>query len=182
MLIIDENMYRLAKMQEALLKVSNVNKEENLNKYKEIVLQIDTKAYADILEEIKHINKHNQSLEEELEFLDKIKVAYDQLLELQLSFKNICQINGNDDLKLSDLSRLNIDYIEERINAISGYLINIKNMESNKKKIQELSEELIVEEKKKDALDSRIKNLEETLRYNFINAEGRCIANEQSTY
>jgi len=92
MLIIDENMYRLAKMLETLLKVSNTNKEENLKKYIETVLQIDSKAHSDILEEIKHINEHNQSLEKELEFLEKIKKAYDQLLELQSSFKNICHI------------------------------------------------------------------------------------------
>lgn len=181
MLIIDENMYRLAKMQEKLLKVSNTNQEENLNKYREIVSQIDTKAYSDILEEIKHINEHKQSLETELAFLEKIKKAYDQLLELQLSFKNICYTHGNIDLKLSNLSRLNINYIEDRMNAISGYLINIKNIESNKKRIQELNEQLINEEKKKELLDSRISSLEETLKYNFINAEGRFIANEQST-
>lgn len=178
MLIIDENMYRLAKMQETLLKVSNTNKEEILKKYKEIVVQIDTKAYSDILEEIKHINQYNQSLEQELEFLEKIKIAYHQLLELQLSFKQNCQTYDDNELKLSDLSRLNIEYIESRINAISGYLINLKNIEANKTKIQQLNEQLISEEKKKQLVDSRLANLEESLIYNFLHAEGRCISNE----
>ena len=37
MLVIDENMFRLAKMQETLLKVSNSNRDENLNNYKKLV-------------------------------------------------------------------------------------------------------------------------------------------------
>lgn len=182
MLIIDENMYRLAKMQETLLKVSNANKEENLKKYIETVLQIDTKAYSDILEEIKHINEHNQSLEKELEFLDKIKKAYDQLLELQSGFKNICQLYGNNDLKLSDLSRLNIEYIEDRINIISGYLINKKNIKDNERRLGKLNEELIDQEKQKNLLSKRLKELESELRDNFINAEGRVIVGGQLQY
>ena len=76
MLVIDDNMFRLAKMQETLLKVSVENRDENLKKYRDIVMEIDTKAFADLLEEVKHINEHNQSLEDELQFLEGIKNAY----------------------------------------------------------------------------------------------------------
>lgn len=177
MLIIDENMFRLAKMQETLLKVSNSNRDENLNNYKNLVKEIDTKAFSDILDEIKHISKHNHSLEEEVQFLETIKNAYDQLLELQSSFKKVCQMYGNSELELSDLSKLNIDYIDNRINTINGYLVNIRNIDINKKKIQELNEQLVVEEKNKIYLDNKLLEMERALRNNFINAEGRFILN-----
>ena len=177
MLVIDENMFKLAKMQETLLKVSNTNRMENLNNYKKTVIEIDTKAFADILEKIKNLNEYSHSLEEELEFLQRIKDTYDQLLELQSSFKRVCETYGDKNLKLSDLSELNIEYIENRISAINGYLMNIKNIETNKTKLQELSEQLVVEEKKKEVLENRLKNLEESLKYNFINAEGRNVTN-----
>lgn len=177
MLVIDENMFRLAKMQETLLKVSNSNRDENLNNYKKLVKEIDTKAFSDILDEIKHINEHNHSLEEEVKFLETIKNAYDQLLELQSSFKKVCEMYGNRELQLSDLSKLNIDYIDNRINTINGYLVNIRNIDMNKKKIQELNEQLVVEEKNKIYLDNKLLEMERTLRNNFINAEGRFILN-----
>jgi len=181
-LIIDENMFKLAKMQEALLKVSTSNKEENLNNYKKTVSEIDAKAFNDILEEITHIDEHNQSLEDELQFLERIKDAYDQLLQLQLGFKKICEIYGNIDLKLSDLSRLNIEYIENRINAIKGYLINLKNIEVNKVKLQGLNDQLIEEEKKKIIIDKKILELDELLRNNFCSAEGRRVVNGNLQY
>lgn len=175
MLIIDDNMFRLAKMQEKLLKVSNINREENLNKYKQTILQIDAQAYSSLLEEIKKIDDHNQSLENELKFLENIKYAYEQLLELQQNFKNLCELYGKEELKLSDLSNLNIEYIENRINAINGYLQNIKNIETNKIRIEDLNESLIDEEKKKIYLDHKLSSLEKALRENFLNAEGRYI-------
>lgn len=182
MLSFDDNMFRLAKMQETLLKVSTSNREENLRKYQEIVTQIDTNSFADILEKIKHIGEHNHSLEEELQYLEEIKGVYNQLLELQLSFKNVCEQYGSGNLKLSDLTQLNVEYLYNRINTISGYLINLKNIEQNKKKMQELNEQLVNEERKKELFTNRIKGLEEELVYNFINAEGRCVLNEQSNY
>ena len=182
MLVIDSNMFKLARMQETLLKVSAENREENLKKYKEIVLEIDAKAYYDILEEIKHIDEHNHSLEDELHFLESIMNTYNQLLELQLSFKRICETYGDDELKLSDLSRLNIEYIENRINAINGYLVNLKNIEINKEKLQNLNEQLIDEEKKKISLDKKLLELEDTLRNNFCSAEGRCLVDGNLVY
>lgn len=182
MLVVDENMFKLAKMQESLLKATHLNRDENLKKYIKTVVQIDTQAFAELLEETKHIGEHNQSLEEELQFLEGIKSCYDQLLELQLGFKRICELYGNDELKLSDLSQFNIEYIENRINTINGYLINIKNIEINKERTQKLGEQLVFEEKKRDLLSKKLLDLEDELKRNFINAEGRFIVNGELQY
>ena len=164
----DDNMFRLAKMQETLLKVSVSNREENLKKYQELVTQIDAKAFVDILEKIKHIDEHSHSLEEELQYLEEIKNVYNQLLELQLSFKGVCELYGDNSLELSDLTQLNISYLDDRINAINGYLVNLKNIEENKKKLQELNEQLVNEERKKDLFTNRLKTLEDELIHNFM--------------
>lgn len=182
MLVIDDNMLRLSKMQEALLRNSSENREENLEKYKETVMEIDSRAFADILEELSHMDEHNQSLEEELKFLEKIRDCYNQLEELQLRFRKVCSLYGNDNLVLSNLSRLNIDYIDNRVNAINGYLINIKNIDENKKKLQTLNEQLIEEEKKKDHLAKKLLELECVLRDNFCDAEGRFLEDGQLKY
>lgn len=173
MLIVDDNMFKLAKMQEALLKVSNSNVDDNLNKYKSTVIEIDKKAYDAVLEQSRHIDRHNQTLEEELDFLESIKNAYEQLFELQMSFKNICERYGDDTLLLSDLSKLNIEYIENRVNAIKGYLLNKKNIETNKERLQDLNEQLVSEEKSKLTIDQKLLSLEDELRNSFISAEGR---------
>lgn len=177
MLVIDDNKLRLARMQETLLRVSNENREENLAIYKKTVIAIDSQAFADIISQIECINEHNHTLEEELKYLEEIKKSYDQLLELQVSFKNVCA-----DLELSDLSQLNIEYIEDRISVINGYLTNTKNIEINKVRLQELSERLVFEEKKKDTLSKRLLELESSLRATFDDAEGRWIIDGQQQY
>lgn len=182
MLIIDDNMFKLAKMQEALLRVSTSNVDEHLSKYKKTVVDIDTKAFNDVLEESKHIDEHNHSLEEELVYLEGIKNACDQLLELQSSFKRICEEYGDNDLELSDLSKLNIEYIENRINAIKGYLLNLKNIETNKVRLQELNEQLVDEEKNKVLIDKKLLDLESSLRNNFVSAEGRNLVDGNLQY
>ena len=182
MLVIDENMFKLARMQESLLRATDLNREENLANYKKTVAQIDAQAFADILEELKHIDEHNQSLEDEVQYLERIKSCYDQLLELQLSFRRVCELYGGDELKLSDLSQLNIQYIENRINTINGYLINLKNIGVNKDRIQALGEQLVIEEKKRELLGSRLLELEEELRRNFVDAEGRIVVDGELQY
>lgn len=173
MLVIDDNKLKLIKMHEALLKVGAPNKEETLQKYMDIVIEIDNQAYADILADIEQINEHNQSLEDELQFLERIKGSYEQLLELQLSFKKVYELYGDGELDLSDLSQLNIEYIEDRISVINGYLVNLKNIESNSSRLQELSNNLVEEEKKRSLLSKRLLGLEAELRENFLSAEGR---------
>ena len=181
MLLIDDNLLKLAKMLESLLKVDTSSRDINLKKYKDIVIEIDSKTYDSFLDEIKQINLYNHTLEDELKILEKLKDTYNQLNELQCNFKNVCELY-NDDLKLSDLTVINIDYIDNRINVINGYLINVKNIENNKKLIQELNEELINEEKKKNFLDNKLLELERILKDNFISAEGRLLVDGRLQY
>lgn len=182
MLLIDENMFRLAKMQETLLKVEPSNRSYNLEKYKEIVTKIDSSVFISLFEEAKCINVYNHTLKDELEFLERIKEMYNQLNELQYSFKSVCESCSDYSLKLSDLSQINIDYIEKRIDIINGYLINCINIEKNKKDIEKLSNQLIEEEKKKYFINDKLMELENILRNNFLNAEGRLLVDEKLEY
>ena len=134
MLVIDDDKLKLAKMQERLLRATDSNRENNLNNYRKTVSEIDSEVFGSLLEVVKTIGEHNHSLEEELEFLRGIKESYEQLRELQLGFISVCELYGSDDLGLSDLSQLNIEYIENRIVVIEGYLLNIRNIETKKKK------------------------------------------------
>ena len=127
MLLIDDSLFKLAKMLESLLKVDASSRDINLNKYKDIVIEIDSKAYDSFLDEIKQVNLYNHTLEDELNVLERLKDTYNQLNELQCNFKNVCELYDYD-LKLSDLTVINIDYIDNRINVINGYLINVKNI------------------------------------------------------
>jgi len=180
-LAIDE-LKKLAKMQELLLARTSDNREANLDKYKSIVTQIDEETFSSLLSEIKQIDEHNQNLEDELQFLEQIKSSYQQLLEQQLGFKRVSETYGDENLQLSDLSQIDIDYINKRINNINGYLINKRNIEINKNKLQKLNEELINEEKNRKYISNRLLEFEKTLRNNFINAEGRTINNGKLEY
>jgi len=168
MLMIDDNMYKLSRMQESLLKVTN--NEVNLNNYVNTVTEIDHKAFNALMDMMKDFDKYNQTLEDELIYLEKIKEAYNQLSETQMRFKSVCEQYGKNDLKLSDMSQLNIEYIENRISAINGYLINIKNIDKNKKRIEVLNEQLIDEEKKRDYLNKKILILEKNIKDDFVRA------------
>ena len=170
MLMIDDNMYRLARMQESLLKVAKADRQKHLDDYVKNVTEIDKKAYDDLINIMKEVNKYNQTLEIELSYLDKIKKAYDQLLELQMRFKFVCEQYGNNDLKLSDMSQLNIEYVENRISAINGYLLNVENINKNKKRLESLNEELVDEEKKRDFLNKKILLFEKKLKDDYVRA------------
>ena len=80
--------------------------------------RIDEDTFFILLSEIKQIDEHNQNLEDELQFLEQIKSSYQQLLEQQLGYKRVCESYGENNLKLSDLSQIDIDYIDKRINNI----------------------------------------------------------------
>lgn len=177
MIVIDSQMLNLARMQEAILKISINDREANLEKYKDTVKGIDKVAFSSMLSELEQIKEHNQTLEDELQYLEQLKDSYNQLFELQLSFKRVCELYRDDSLELSDLTTINIGYIENRINTINGYLINLKNIEINKKKLEELNEQLVEEEKKKKYLDDKMMELDDSLKKQFIAAEGRSVIN-----
>ena len=182
MLVFDDNMLKLAKMQETLLKVTAENRQENLEKYKDIVIEIDKQAFASLLEKLKQVNDHNQTLEDELQFMEMVNDYYNQLYELQLGFKKVCELYGDNELELSDLSQIDIDYITNRKNIIEGYLVNLKNIDTNKKKLEKLNDSLIEEEKTRMLLSRRLLEYEEILRKNFENAEGRIIVDGNLQY
>ena len=182
MLDFDDNMLKLAKMHETLLKVDVDNRQENLIKYKNIVIEIDKQAFSGLLDVLRQINDHNQTLEDELQFLDIVSNHYKQLYELQLGFKNVCELYDDNGLQLSDLSQIDIDYINHRKNVIEGYLINLKNIKINKDKLEKLNDTLIQEEKNKMLLSKRLLDFEDVLRKNFINAEGRVVVDGKLQY
>lgn len=182
MLVIDEDMLKLVKMQERLVRATSANRISNLDSYKKTVIQIDSEAFASLLEQVKHLGEHNRTLEEELPFLEEIKSAYDQLHELQLGYISVCELYGANDLRLSDLSQINIEYINNRISVINGYLLNLRNIEINKNRIQELDKQLADEEKKKDYLGSKLEQLELSLRESFLSAEGRNLVDGSLQY
>ena len=113
MLVIDENLLRLSKMQEALLKVSNnSNRDENLDKYIKTITEIDKLTFSFLMEKVKQNDGHNHTLENELAFLEQIKDCYDQVNEMQIGYRNICELYGDSKLELSDISQIDIEYID----------------------------------------------------------------------
>ena len=181
MLSIDD-LRKLADMQEKLLRISINDREVNLEKYKDIVRQIDEYYFSSLLSDVKQVGEHNQTLEEELEYLEQIISTYEQVLVEQVKFRNVCELYGDNSLELSDLSMIDKEYIDSRKNAISGYLISQKNIEDTKKELDLLSGNLRDEEKKNNDLKRRLLEFEEVLRNNFINAEGRYLNELQLEY
>ena len=170
MLMIDDNMFKLARMQESLLKVATGDRRYHLDNYIKNITVIDAKLYDNLVNIIKDASKYNQTLEDELLYLDKIKMSYDQLAELQMRFKNVCKQYGENNLVLSDMSLLNMEYVDNRISAINGYLTNIKNIKVNKNKLEVLNEKLVDEEKKREFLNKKISLFEKKLRDDFVHA------------
>lgn len=171
MLMIDDNMNRLAKMQESLLKVAKADRRYHLDNYIKNITEIDRIAFEELVKMMKDADKYNQTLEIELSYLEKIKETYNQLVELQMKYKSICEQYGEENLKLSDMSELKIEYVENRINAINGYLVNVENIDKNKKKIELLNEELVKEEKKREFLNKKLLIFEKKLKDDFICAQ-----------
>ena len=177
-----DDLRKLAKMMEVLLNRTQDNKEINLEKYVDIVKQIDSDSFEKLFTLLKQFQYRNLTLEEELEFLEKVSSSYQQMLEQQIGFKNVYKLYSDEELQLSNLEQVNIDYIIDRISNISGYLINKKNIEFNQNNLSELNKRLVAEEIEKNNLNKRLLDFEEILRDSFICAEGRCINNGKLDY
>ena len=174
MLILDDNNLKLLKMKEKLLEISTDDGRQSiLEDYEKLAIEIDKSVYDSIIEKIKNSDYHNQSFEEQLSFLSELESEYDRLNELQHRFGNTYQKYSNDELELSNLESIFIDVIREKISNISGYLINVKNIEKSEKKLEELSEKLILEEQKKQSNGVRLRVLDSDLKANALKAEGR---------
>lgn len=178
MVDINDNDYKLLKMNESLLsKLSSddIKFKETIDTYKELAIKIDRSNYNDFIDKINNYS-NNQSLQEELEYLDELENGYGQLNEMQCRFRSIYSTYGlDDDFKLSDLGRIDIDEIRERRNLISGYLINNKNIADSKKKLDEYNDKLISLNKEEKENSKRYQYLEEELKRMFLDAEGRII-------
>ena len=174
MIDINDNDLKLLKMNESLL--SKIKDKDLIDKtikdYSLLAKKIDERNYQEFISRIKN-KKHNQTLEEELSYLEELENEYTQLEELQCKFRNIYNMYCDDELSLSDLSTIKIDKIRERKNLISGYLINIKNIDTTKGELEKFNEQLIFEDKKKTNNREKYLRLEEELKNAFINAEGR---------
>lgn len=177
MIDINDNDFKLLKMNESLLSRLSVKDGKDyiqaLTNYQKLAKKIDSNSYQELIDKIKNYenNQHKLPLEEELVFLQELENQYDSLNELQCKFRNV-----DDDLELSDISTIDRDAISGRKDLISGYLINLKNIEDCNKKIEASNDRLISENKKKELMTSKYQALERDLKRNFINAEGRKIS------
>ena len=177
MIDINDNDFKLLKMNESLLSRLSVKDGKDyiqaLTNYQKLAKKIDSNSYQELIDKIKNYenNQHKLPLEEELIFLQELENQYDSLNELQCKFRNV-----DDDLELSDISTIDRDAISRRKDLISGYLINLKNIEDCNKKIEASNDRLISENKKKELMTSKYQALERDLKRNFINAEGRKIS------
>ena len=61
---------------------------EYFNYYKELAIKIDRSNYNDFIDKINNYS-NNQSLQEELEYLDELENGYGQLNEMQCRFRSI---------------------------------------------------------------------------------------------
>ena len=174
MIDINDNDFKLLKMNESLLnKIKDKDLiDKTIKDYSLLAKRIDEKNYQEFISKIEN-KKHSQTLEEELSYLEELENEYVQLEELQCKFRNIYNMYSDDVLNLSDLSVIQIDKIRERKNLISGYLINIKNIDTTKGELEKFNEQLIFEDKKRTNNRERYLRLEEELKNAFLNAEGR---------
>ena len=177
----DENNYKLLKMTESLLKADKAT-EKSLSSYKSITSKIDTEKFNSIFDSIKKIANNNLTLQEELIELEKIQDEYSQLELFQHRVINTYSQYSNDKLELSDLEKLQINKVIDRINAISGYLLNEKKIDENRNRLEELNKCLISENKKYDVIKDRIKQYEDELETRFLNAEGRKLVGDSIEY
>lgn len=178
MVDINDNDYKLLKMNESLL--SKLSSDDDrfkkaIDTYKELAIKIDRSNYNDFIDKINNYS-NDQSLQEELEYLDELENGYGQLNEMQCRFRSIYNTYGLDDnFKLSDLGMIDIDDIRERRNLISGYLINNKNIDDSKKKLEEYNDKLIALNREEEENSKRYHYLEEELKRMFLDAEGRIV-------
>lgn len=178
---IDEQKFKLLKMMESLLKTGNASNDD-INRYKDIAVKIDSESFEKIKEMINNIANHNHTLNEELQLLEEVNEAYEQLELMRCRFKDICENYLNGYFELTDLSVLKIDQIRNRINAIRGYLINISNIDKYKLELSKLNDQLIEEDKKSEFFKKRIIQCDQELRQNFLNAEGRILDEDRIKY
>lgn len=173
MLVIDDSKMKLLKMKERMLQISNGTNGGALADYKKLATEIDYQMYESLIAKVKKAQTHNYSLEEQLVLLNDIVEDYDDLYELRCSYQQLYARYTNDKLELSDLGNVLIDNIKNKKNIVEGYLVNNKNIVDNRNELEKLNFRLIQAENKKEEIQRKIDQLEQELRNNMMNAEGR---------
>ena len=173
MLVINDNKMKLLKMKEKLLEVSNDNNDKLLEDYAKLALEIDNDYYNQIINEIRGIDYNSLSLEEQIKYLSEIEDDYNYLNQLQWMIRKTYEKYNDNELNLSDISVILIDNIIQRISDIQGYLMNIKNLESNKIELDRLNYQLISLDKENERTKKIMIDIKNKLRNEIIKAEGR---------
>ena len=173
MLVIDNNKRNLLNMKLKMLDLSVGNFTDNLNAYHEMAQEIDSECYKAIIQKIKNSNYNNLPLEEQLKFFIELIDDYNDLSNQQIIFKNEYKKYTEDALELSNLDTIMIDSVEARKNQIEGYLINAKNLKSNKIEIDRLNQALITATKEKENALKTITAIHRKLKDDILNARGR---------
>ncbi len=177
---VDENS-RLLSMKMALLKYSSGdNREKALSDYEELVTLIDSSRFDKLIEKIKQADYNSLSLEEKLDYLEGVEKEYDHFYEQQCKIREFHSAYSSHELKLADLSCIDIEALREMKNAISGYLGNKDNITNSKQRIEEINRLLVLEEKKRVSIEARILDYEKELIKNFKDAEGRLVSLDAS--
>ena len=173
MLVINDNKMKLLKMKEKLLEVSNDNNDKLLKDYAKLALEIDNDYYNQLINEIKDTDYNSFSLEEQIKYLSEIEDDYNYLNQLQWMIRKTYEKYNDNELNLSDISVILIDKIIQRISEIQGYLMNIKNLESNKIELDRLNYQLISLDKENERTKKIMLDIKNKLRNEIIKAEGR---------
>ena len=142
MLVIDDSKLKLLKMKEKMLDLA-INDNTTLDEYKTLAIQIDSECYEMIINKVKDNNYNNLPFEEQIKFFNEIIEDYDYLNELQCRFKKVYAKYSEEELELSDLSNIMIEDVRVKASQIEGYLVNIKNLKSNKMELDRLNQTLL---------------------------------------
>ena len=172
MLVINENNRRLLNMKAKLLEFTNGDSRV-LEEYEKLVKEIDNDCYNQIVNKIKKSNYNALSLEEQISFLSEIEADYNYLNELQWMFRNTYNKYASGDIELCNINNILINNIISRISDIHGYLMNIKNLNSNKLEVDKLNNKLISLEKEKEQIKRLFNDIRSKLKNEITNAEGR---------
>ena len=167
------NLDKLLRMMTTLLEKTDDNHLENLARYKEYAVELDKDGYDELINRIKNYEMCSYTLDEEYKELDTIIREYEQLRERQYEYISVYNKYSNDKLELSSLDRILIDKISKRKEDILGKLNCDNEISKCREELDNLSIKLGDEEKKRVMNQELIKKLEEQLRNEFLNAEGR---------
>lgn len=172
MLVIDDSKLKLLKMKEKMLDLA-INDNTTLDEYKTLAIQIDSECYEMIINKVKDNNYNNLPFEEQIKFFNEIIEDYDYLNELQCRFKKVYAKYSEEELELSDLSNIMIEDVRVKASQIEGYLVNIKNLKSNKMELDRLNQTLLKATDEQKKLNDLMLEIRRKLKNDVLNAKGR---------